>query len=73
MSMQRVDPRRSRPQDETRRPPDGRATLYYVLRDGRLGVDWWWISVEVPPPPARDPLTPRRPTAHRFHGMASPQ
>lgn len=37
-------------QDETEQAPDNRATLYYVLRDGRLGVDWWWISVELPPP-----------------------
>lgn len=36
-------------QDEQDTPPDDRATLYYVLRDSRLGVDWWWISVEVPP------------------------
>jgi hypothetical protein len=36
-------------QDETETAPNGRATLYYVLRDGRLGVDWWWISVELPP------------------------
>jgi len=36
-------------QDEETTPPDDRATLYYVLRDSRLGVDWWWISVEVPP------------------------
>ena len=36
-------------QDEQDTPPDGRATLYYVLRDSRLGVAWWWISVEVPP------------------------
>jgi hypothetical protein len=35
-------------QDELDTPPDGRATLYYVLRDSRLGVDWWWISIEVP-------------------------
>lgn len=27
------------------RPDDDRAVLYYVLRDGRAGVDWWWISV----------------------------
>jgi hypothetical protein len=39
-------------QDEDEAPPDGRATLFYVLRDGRNGVDWWWISVEVPLPPA---------------------
>lgn len=37
-------------QDETETAPDGRATLYYVLRDGRQGVDWWWISVEVAAP-----------------------
>ena len=37
---------------EDEAPPDGRATLFYVLRDGRNGVDWWWISVEVPLPPA---------------------
>ncbi|MBZ5713421.1 hypothetical protein [Nannocystis pusilla] len=30
-------------------PPDGRALLYYVLRDSRLGVDWWWLEVEVEP------------------------
>lgn len=35
------------PQDELEAPPDGRATLFYVLRDGRVGIDWWWISVEV--------------------------
>lgn len=39
-------------QDEDETPPDGRATLFYVLRDGRNGTDWWWISVEVPLPPA---------------------
>jgi len=26
--------------------PD-RATLYYVLRDGRQGIDWWWIHVDL--------------------------
>lgn len=40
------------PQDEDEAPPDGRATLFYVLRDGRNGTDWWWVSVEVPLPPA---------------------
>ena len=30
-------------------PPDGRATLYYVLRDDRQGVDWWWFHVQVIP------------------------
>ena len=36
-------------QDEQDTPPGDHATLYYLLRDSRLGVDWWWISVEVPP------------------------
>ncbi len=40
------------PQDELESPPDGRATLFYVLRDGRVGTAWWWISVEVPADPA---------------------
>ena len=34
-------------QDEEELPPDGRATLYYVLRDDRQGVDWWWFHVDV--------------------------
>lgn len=34
---------------ESELPPDGRATLYYVLRDNRQGVDWWWFHVEVEP------------------------
>ncbi len=37
-------------QDDTEAPPGGRAALFYVLRDGRVGVDWWWISVEVAAP-----------------------
>ncbi|MEM6293768.1 MAG: hypothetical protein AAGA54_21010 [Myxococcota bacterium] len=28
-------------------PPGERATMYYVLRDGRQGVDWWWFHVDV--------------------------
>ncbi|MCH9688657.1 MAG: hypothetical protein K0V04_44915 [Deltaproteobacteria bacterium] len=28
-------------------PPDGMATLFYVLRDNRQGVDWWWVNVQV--------------------------
>lgn len=32
-------------------PPEGRATMYYVLRDGRQGVDWWWFHVQVEPAP----------------------
>ncbi len=33
--------------DEGDVPPGGRATLFYVLRDGRQGVTWWWFHVEV--------------------------
>jgi len=33
-------------------PPAGVATLVYVLRDGRLGVEWTWLQVEVAPPPS---------------------
>ena len=36
-------------QDEDDEPPDGRAHLFYVLRDSRLGVEWWWLEVEVEP------------------------
>ncbi len=32
---------------ENELPPDGRATMLYVLRDDRQGVDWWWFHVEV--------------------------
>lgn len=35
-------------QDETSEPPDGRAFLYYVVRDGRGGVDWTWLEARVP-------------------------
>jgi hypothetical protein len=28
-------------------PPEGRATLFYVLRDDRQGVDWFWFHVRV--------------------------
>ncbi|MCA9710250.1 MAG: hypothetical protein KDK70_30705 [Myxococcales bacterium] len=31
----------------TETPPEGQATLYYVLRDDRQGVDWWWFHVQV--------------------------
>ncbi|MCR9165853.1 MAG: hypothetical protein ACE37F_10345 [Nannocystaceae bacterium] len=30
-------------------PPGNRATLFYVLRDGRGGVDWWWFHADVIP------------------------
>lgn len=34
---------------EAELPPDGRATLFYVLRDDRQGVDWFWFHVQVEP------------------------
>jgi hypothetical protein len=36
-------------QDETDLPEGGVATMYYVLRDDRAGVDWWWFHVAVTP------------------------
>lgn len=41
------------PKDEPA-PPDERAILYYVVRDGRQGVDWFWFevaTVELEPDP----------------------
>lgn len=35
--------------DEPQRPDGDRATLYYVLRDNRGGVDWWWFRLGVAP------------------------
>jgi hypothetical protein len=35
--------------DEVEMPPGGRAAVYFVLRDGRGGVDWWWFFVEQAP------------------------
>lgn len=37
-------------QDETETPPDNRARLYYAVRDGRQGVNWYWFEVEVTEP-----------------------
>ncbi|WP_146658256.1 hypothetical protein [Enhygromyxa salina] len=37
-------------QDETEAPVDGRARMYYVVRDGRQGVNWFWFEVEVTEP-----------------------
>jgi hypothetical protein len=37
-------------QDETEMPLNNRARLYYVVRDGRQGVNWFWIEVEVTEP-----------------------
>lgn len=34
-------------QDEEETPPGDVATLYYVLRDDRQGVDWFWLQVAV--------------------------
>lgn len=34
-------------EQDDERPEGDRAILYYVLRDGRAGVDWWWIDVEL--------------------------
>lgn len=36
-------------QDDTEIPEGGVATLYYVLRDDRAGVDWFWLHVMVTP------------------------
>lgn len=36
-------------QDETELPEGDIATMYYVLRDDRAGVDWWWFHVQVVP------------------------
>lgn len=36
-------------QDDDETPPGDRATLYYVLRDDRQGVDWWWFHVDIVP------------------------
>jgi hypothetical protein len=36
-------------QDETETPPGDRARLYYSVRDGRQGVNWFWFEVEVTP------------------------
>lgn len=36
-------------QEEPERPEGDVATLFYVLRDDRAGVDWWWMKVKVDP------------------------
>ena len=36
---------------ESELPPEGLATLFYVLRDNRQGVDWFWFHVNVKPAP----------------------
>ncbi|MCA9714041.1 MAG: hypothetical protein H6713_20130 [Myxococcales bacterium] len=37
--------------DEDALPTNDRATLYYVVRDNRQGVDWWTMHVDVTPAP----------------------
>jgi hypothetical protein len=37
-------------QDEMETPPGDRARLYYAVRDGRQGVNWFWFEVEVTEP-----------------------
>jgi len=34
-------------QEEPERPAGNIATMYYVLRDGRQGVDWFWFHVRI--------------------------
>ncbi|MCA9663404.1 MAG: hypothetical protein KC486_34050 [Myxococcales bacterium] len=36
-------------QEEPERPEGDVATLFYVLRDGRQGVDWWWLNLALTP------------------------
>lgn len=37
------------PEDEIA-PPEDRALLYYVVRDGRQGVNWFWFEVQTTDP-----------------------
>ena len=37
-------------QDEGETPTDDLARMYYVVRDGRQGVNWFWFTVEVTEP-----------------------
>lgn len=34
-------------QDDGETPPGGRARMYYVVRDGRQGVNWFWFEMQV--------------------------
>lgn len=36
--------------DDEPAPPNERAILYYVVRDGRQGVSWFWFEVATTPP-----------------------
>ena len=37
--------------DELDLPSNNRATLHYVVRDNRQGVDWWTLHVDLTPAP----------------------
>lgn len=36
--------------DDDRAPPGGETHVYYILRDGRAGVTWWWFTIDTPAP-----------------------
>lgn len=36
-------------QEEPERPEGDVGTLFYVVRDGRQGVDWWWLHLVLSP------------------------
>ncbi|HGG56412.1 MAG TPA: hypothetical protein ENK31_01305 [Nannocystis exedens] len=36
-------------QEEPERPEGDVGTLFYVVRDGRQGVDWWWLRLVLSP------------------------
>ena len=42
-------------QDETEIPPEDKARVYYVVRDGRQGTNWFWFEVDVTEPEATQP------------------
>ena len=42
-------------QDETEIPPEDHARVYYVVRDGRQGTNWFWFEVEVTEPETTEP------------------
>ena len=37
-------------QDETEVPPEDRARMYYIVRDGRQGTNWFWFEIEATEP-----------------------
>lgn len=42
-------------QDEEQTPPGDRALIYYVVRDGRQGVNWMWFELQVGEPLESEP------------------